>query len=177
MEYTYLENHISIRREFIRRFTMPYGAFCKSHAAWFEKLPEFYRAQYTQSYYEQLPYSDRLTPDFQPVSFDEALAQLSRMPQVYFLTYEPGGVMHDHAFFGSGRLWAARAPGAELADAIRDDWFRQYALWDRDMYDPNPLFASEIYAFTPDFTRAVIFTHETDETELPETRICLCLNP
>lgn len=175
MEYTYLENHIAIRKEFLRRFTMPYGAFCESHAQWFANLPPFYRAQYTQAYFLRLPYSDRLSPEFSPVSFEEALDQLRRMPEAYFLTCEPGGVMCDYAVFGTGHLWAARTTGPELADAIREEWFETYALWEQDLNNPDPLFASEIYAFTPDYTQAVIFTHETDETEQPETRICLRL--
>ena len=177
MKAVYLENHMALRGEFLRRFTMPYGAFCKSHADWFEKLPKSYRARYTQSYFLRLPYSDRLIPDFREVTFEEALAQLGRLPVVYFLTCEPGGVMRDNAVFGPDRLWAAEAAGAELSESIREDWFRMYELWAQDRYDPNPLFASELYAFTPDLTQAVIFTHETDETEQPETRICLILRP
>ena len=177
MEYPYLQNHIAIRAEFIRRFTMPYGAFCQAHADWLASLPMSYRREYTMSYYERLPYSDRLTPDFQVLPFEAALEQLRQMPLVYFLTCEPGGLMCDHAVYGSEQLWAAQAPGPELARAIREDWFRMYELWEQEMYDPEPLFASELYAFTPDYTKAIIFTHETDETELPETRICLSLNP
>lgn len=176
MEYQYLQDHIAIRQEFLRRFTMPYGAFCAEHADWLASLSPAYRRQYTQDYFKRIPCSDRLTPDFKPVSFSDALEQLRRMPTVYFLTNEPGGIMLDYAVFGTERLWAAQAAGPELAQAIREDWFRMYELWEQEIYDPEPLFASEIYAFTPDHTQAVIFTHETDETELPETRICLSLS-
>lgn len=177
MDYNYLVDHPAVRAEFLRRFTLPYGIFCREHAGWLAGLPVDYRRKYTQSYYEKIPYSDRLTADFIQLPFRDALEQLSKMPDVYFLTNEPGGIIHDFAHFGTEQLWAARTTGRELAEAIRTDWFEMYELWERDMYNPNPLFGQELYAFTPDYTQAVIFTHETDETELPETRICLSLRP
>lgn len=177
MEFTYLNDHIPVREAFVRRFTLPYGTFCMSHSQWLASLPRDFRKKYTQSYFERLPYSDRLIADFRRVSFEEALDQLTQMGEVIFLTNEPGGLIHDTAHFGTERLWAARTTGPELAEAVRIEWFRTYELWDRDMYEPVPLLPFELYAFTPNFDQAVIFTHETDESELPETRICLTFHP
>lgn len=173
MNYILLDNPEQHHDTFRRRFTLPYGAFCHSHAEWLSSLPEHFRRGYTPAYFERLPYSDRLGSDFEVLPFSEALDQLEALGSVIFLTNPPGGLMHDYAPLGTETLWAARADGAELASAIRDEWFRQYALWEQDMYDPDQLFGSEIFAFTEDLRRCIVFTHETDETELPETRICL----
>lgn len=174
MDYEYLTDHETVRAEFLRHFTVPYGAFCHENEKWLASLPTRFRRGYTQDYFARLPYSDRLTSAFENLSFDAALEQLRRLPEVIFLTNGPESVMRDHAVFGTEQAWAARGKGAELADAIRGDWFRQYALWDQGMYDPEPLFGAEVYVFTADLRHALIFTHETDETELPETRVCLC---
>lgn len=171
MDYEYLPDPIEIHDRFLRRYTLPYGAFCRRHADWLAKLPMTFRRSYTQDYFARLPYSDRLVPEFTVLSFEDALAQLRGMGTVTFLTSPPGGVLRDHARFGTERLWAARAEGTWLSEAVREDWFRTYALWDQGMYDPEPLFGSEVYAFSD--SACLIFTHETDETELPETRICL----
>lgn len=173
MNYHLLDDPERLHDTFRRRFTLPYGTFCHARADWLSTLPEHYRQNYTQSYFDRLPYSDRLTPGFGVIPFSEALEELAKLGPVCFLTNPPSGLMHDHAVLGTGHLWAAQAVGRELAQAIRDEWFKQYELWDQGMYDPEPLFGSELFVFTADLRRCIVFTHETDETELPETRVCL----
>ena len=173
MNHHLLDDPARLHDTFRRRFTLPYGAFCHTHAQRLSALPHRSRLGYTQAYFEQLPYSDRLIPEFSVLSFSEALERLGQLEDVLFLTNPPGGVMHDYAILGTEHLWAAQAAGAELAEAIREDWFSQYALWDQGMYDLEPLLGSEVFAFTADLRHCLIFTHETDETELPQTRVCL----
>lgn len=173
MNYHLLDDPELVHNEFRRRFTLPYGAFCHAHADWLSTLPEHCRRNYTQSYFDRLPYSDRLTPGFAVLPLSDALEELAQLGPVCFLTNPPGGLMHDYAVLGTEHLWAAQAAGTELAQAIRDDWFKQYELWDQGMHDPKPLFGSEVFAFTADLCRCIVYTHETDEMELPETRVCL----
>lgn len=174
MEFTLLSDHESIRAEFCRRFVLPYGAFCHTYADWLAHLPMWFRRGYTQRYYETLPLSDRLRPEFTVLSFADSLAELRGIKgPVRFMTNGPGCMMRDHCILGAQTAYVAEVNPRELADTLEYEWFTDYELAEQGMYLANPFLPSEVYVFDPEFCRCLIFTHETDETELPETRICL----
>lgn len=108
MNYHLLDDPERLHDTFRRRFTLPYGAFCHARAGWLSTLPEHYRQNYTQSYFDRLPYSDRLTPGFGVIPFSDALEELAKLGPVCFLTNPPGGLMHDYAVLGTEHLWAPR---------------------------------------------------------------------
>lgn len=175
MKYLLLPDHLDIRAEFVRRFVLPYGAYCHTYADQLGHLPMWFRRGYTQRYYETLPMSDRLRPEFAELSFAAALAELRRMDgPVRFMTNGPGCIMREHCILGTESAYVAEADPGELADTLEYEWFEEYRLNEQMMYLAYAILPSEVYVFDEEMERCLIFTHETDETELPETRICVC---
>lgn len=174
MKYSLLSDHLQIRKRFLLRFTLAYPDFCRIRRERMRRWPERYRDQFTESYYERIPYSDRLIPAFRPLSFVDALAQLRSWARpARFLTNGPDSLCHDHTILGNQTLYCALADPRELADRLEFEWFEEYRLFEEMMHLPDAIFPSELYVFDEQMSRCLIFTHETDETELPETRICL----
>lgn len=152
MQYRLLENPEALRRRFVDTFVQPYADFRASHAKWISRL----RTEFDETYYAQMYMWDRLAPDSRDISFDEALKLLKeRTGEVMLLTE------------------ATECVARELATCAEYEWFTEYALAEQGRYLADPVLPSDVYIFDESYRWCIILTHETDETEAAESRLCL----
>ena len=184
MKLTLLDNAAELRARFFERFVMTWEEFQATHADWIAVLAD---KGYTidRNWYSQAYMWDRMSPAFPIVSFWDALAVLRSVGEpVLFLSEAP-----DH--HSSPRLFhegephtdfAAECDGAELADLLEEEWFKEYRLAEQNMYNPNRVLPYEVYVTDRDMTWFIAFTNETtdwdseltDPMKAAESRYCIC---
>lgn len=168
MQYRLLENPDALRRRFADTFVQPYAQFRASHAQWISRL----RTEFDENYYAQMYMWDRLVPGSRVLSFAETLKLLNgRTGEVLLLTEAPVCVARDFCQLGKGI--AAAADARELAACAEEEWFTEFALAEQGRYLADPVLPTDIYIFDESFRWCIILTHETDETESAESRLCL----
>lgn len=170
MRYRLLENPDALRRRFMDAFVLPYEDFRAVHAWWIGRL----RTEFDEAYYDKMYMWDRLTPGSRILSFGEALKFLhAREGEVLFLTEAPECVAQDFCQLYKDRKYVASADARELAECAEQEWFTDYALAEQGCYLADPVLPSDVYIFDESFRWCIVLTHETDETEAAESRLCL----
>ncbi len=119
---------------------------------------------------------DRLGPEAREVSFGDALEYLKKQDQeVLFLTESAECCVREFSLLNSRVEFVAAAPARWLAEQAAFEWFTEYELAEQGCYLADPLLPSEVYIFDESYTWCLILTHETDETEAAESRLCLLI--
>ena len=68
--------------------------------------------------------------------------------------------------------FVAQADPHDLVNQIEHEWFNDYKLLKRNMYDPDAFLPQDLYVFDFSMKWCVAFTHETDPV-YPESRYCI----
>ena len=119
------------------------------------------------------------------VSFATALELLHNLPgDVMFMSEGPAyDCAHPLRYQGQNYLhFVARADAKALATLIEFEWMEDARLLAQNMYLVNTILPDDLYVFTPEMDRALVFTHETDDYEAElaedyvkqaESRVCI----
>ncbi len=187
MKLTLLDNAAALRARFLTRFVMTWEEFQRSHADWIAELAD---KGYTidRNWYTKAYMWDRMSPAFPSMSFREALAVLRSVEEpVLFLSEAPDHHSRPRLFHEGEHYtdFAAACDGAELADLLEEEWFKEYRLAEQNMYNPNRVLPYEVYVSDRDMTWFIAFTHETtdwdseltDPMKAAESRYCICTKP
>ena len=170
MEYRLLQNPEQIRRKFARAFLESYESFSVHHKEWIAKLP----IAFNKEFYDTMFMWDRIIEPACRICFADALEVLNHKKcDVLFLTESPQSCSRQRCRLNNQFQYVAVADAQALAECISYEWFTEYELLEQGRYLADPILPSEVYVFDKSFSWCLIFTHETDETETAESRLCL----
>jgi len=165
MQYRFLNDPQTIRKKFVGKFLLPFEDFSALHPNWAER--------YDEVYYAGMYMWDRFIPAGKQISFAEALIFLkARDGEVWFLTEGPECIATDFCQLDKQRRYVAAASAGELAKLAECEWFAEYELAEQGCYLADPVLPSDFYVFDGSFCWCLVFTHETDLDEKPESRVC-----
>ena len=165
MQYRFLDNPDRLRRKFRETFVLNYDAFCALHPGWADR--------YDRTHFETMYLWDRFVPESRQISFSEARVFLkARHGEVWFLTEEPACIAVDFCQLDKHKRYVAAASPAELAELAAYEWFTEFELADQGRYLADPVLPSDFYVFDESFRWCLVFTHETDWDEKPDSRVC-----
>lgn len=160
-----LDNPDRLRQKFRETFVLNYDAFCALHSGWMER--------YDEAHYAKMYLWDRFGPESRQISFAEALSFLkTRGGEVWFLTEDPECMAVDFCRLDKQKRYVAAASRAELAALTEYEWFTEYELAEQGRYLADPVLPSDFYVFDESFRWCLVFTHETDWDETPDSRVC-----
>ena len=116
--------------------------------------------------------------DYPSVSFAVALNLLRSCPgDVIFMSEEP-----THRIGRCNTHFVARANAESLSELIEFEWMEDARLFAEDRYLADAILPEDLYVFTPEMDRMLVFTHETsnyeaelneDYLEQAQSRVCL----
>ena len=156
-----LDNYASIRAAFVKKF-----------------LPASYMDAANESAYSRFMWDYMLEADYPSVSFAVALNLLrSCSGDVIFMSEES-----THLIGRNNTPFVAKANTESLSDLIEFEWMEDARLLAENRYLADVILPEDIYVFTPEMNRMLVFTHETSdfEAELNEdylkqaqSRVCI----
>lgn len=113
--------------------------------------------------YEEALLWDRM-PKYPRIFFREALRLLRAIDgEVLVFTEENPTPMSGLVLHGTEYKKAvARGNSREIADCIECEWFENRRLSLENASLANSVFPEDFYVVSPDFSRLIVFTHETD---------------
>ena len=177
IRYRLLSEHQEIRSKFIDTFVTPFSEFAISHTEWISEMYEKCGMEFDEKYYSEMFMWDRVTKDDRVISFADALAILRSMnTEVFFITEDFKCKSYDFCKLNKQIEYVAASKAQELADCISFEWFTVYELLEQNQYLADSTLPSDLYVFDKSFTWCLIFTHETDETESAESRLCILVD-
>lgn len=152
---------------------------------------ELIRQAFIEKFLENYP-SDLMWPklkrEYPSISFAAALELLRNLPgDVLFMSEGPAySCAHPLHYQGRDYLhFVARAEAKALSALIEFEWMEDARLLAQNMYLANTILPEDLYVFSPEMDRVLIFTHETDDYEAEladdyirqaESRICFACN-
>lgn len=178
MNINFLDNHKEIRDAFTHSFVMSWDEFQVKLKDW---IDEQAKTNYpiTIDWYEKDYMWDRMNPDFESVSMEDALAFLKEHSgPVLFMTEKE----RDICYQGKKIVdFVAEADAYALAARIEQEWYDSYRLAEQYMYDPDAFLPNDLYVFDASMKWCVVFTHETtdweseldDPLKAAESRYCI----
>ena len=173
MNYKLIEDHHFVSQKFTDRFVASYSDFLNSHSHWISKLP----VDFTEDYFEKMFKWDKLRCKAQKIRFDDAIRLLSgKQQEVFFLTESPACVSREFCRLNNREEYVASAAAAELAEWAAYEWYTEYKLAEKGCYLADQLLPSDLYIFDETFSWCIILTHETDETESADSRVCFLIS-
>ncbi len=173
MEYRLREDHAVIRKAFTDRFVMSYSDFCRSRK---ESAACMGRC-FDEKYFERMLFWEKLSIASSVLPFRDALEYLKNTQgNVLFLTEPSESDIRQFCQLNNRREYVAEAAASALAECAAYEWFTDYELADQGCYLADPLLPAELYIFDEGLSWCLIFTHETDETESAESRVCFLID-
>ena len=174
MNYRLLPESHDIRNKFFDTFITPYAEFCDTHKEWISAMLEKHGMKFDEKFYSEMFMWDRITKNDRVISFADALRLLRDKPgEVLFLTEAPECHSYDGCKLSKESEFVATTPAKDLADCISYEWFTAYELYEQNCYLDNRILPDDLYIFDRSFTWCLVFTHETDESESAESRLCI----
>ncbi len=151
MQFEVLQNGAEIRRAFTQRFVMSREAFQASRR---EPAGEY--GSIGENWYANSFCWERLYPEYEEVSFADALSLLRRRsgPVIFMGEYGPGK-----------KECLGLAEAGELADRIAWEWYEDYRLEEQMRFNPDAFLATDLYVFDRALSWLIVFTHETTDWE------------
>ena len=170
-----LNNAKDIREAFINHFVVSWDEFQIQRKDW---IAEMKKTNYpiTEDWYERCFLWEKLDLRLPEVSFEAALSFLREHSSPVLFITEGGNSAYCQLVD-----FVAEADPHCLAARIEQEWYDDYRLEAKNMYNPDAYFPSEVYVFDTSFKWCVAFTHETTdwESELDnpmkaaESRVCI----
>ena len=165
-----MSEHSKIRERFTETFIQPYSGFVEAHKDWISEQ----RGEFNEEYYNKMFMWDKISGDAREVTFSDALAILKgKAGEVYFMTEDDKCAVFQVCRLNSKIQFVASSSAMELAECIEDEWFTAYELYEQDMIFPDAILSEDLYVFDKSFSWCIVFTHETDENEAADSRLCL----
>lgn len=148
-----LDNYASIRSAFVKKFLL---------GSYMDAANEF---TYSRFMWDYMP-----NADYPSVSFAVALNLLrSCSGDVIFMSEESMNLI-------------GRCNAKSLSDLIEFEWMENARLFAEDRYLADAILPEDLYVFTPEMDRMLVFTHETsdyeaelneDDLKQAESRVCI----
>ncbi|MBQ7344765.1 MAG: hypothetical protein IJW45_01720 [Oscillospiraceae bacterium] len=173
MDYRLLPDHRHLRRIFTDKFLLPYSSFTATHEDWISGLCE----PFDEAYYETMFMWDKMDPNAKVIPFSHAMDLLDDKPgEVTFLTEAPPCRVKYFCKLDSQIEFVAAADPKELSRCIAQEWFDTYELEEQGLQLADPILPDDLYVFDDTFSWCLVFTHETNESRSPHSRLCLLID-